>query len=296
MTVKLDEKGRALLARPGIGFTAGVVQFSDLRFSRLVIDRPTLIVVRHGTKTLHSAKGKWTLGGGEAVAIAGGQTFDVTNRLSDRGVYEARWLVWDPLIVERFEQKGTGRRLLVGAAALGKIEVQFSSAFDRAVEAVGEEQTIPGDIAEHRLAEILVWLSLRGIHFPPVESQALAMKVRRLFEASVAERWTAAVVAKHLALSEATLRRRLAAEGTTLSNLLTDVRMSFAMLLLQSTNHSVNQIALEVGYESASRFAIRFGERFGFPPTAIRGHARRRHLDDGFAKREGNDQAIKRLS
>jgi transcriptional regulator GlxA family with amidase domain len=51
--------------------------------------------------------------------------------------------------------------------------------------------------------------------------------------------------------------------------------MSFAMVLLQSTQHAVNRIALQVGYESASRFAIRFRERFGFAPTAIRGHARR---------------------
>jgi AraC-like DNA-binding protein len=46
------------------------------------------------------------------------------------------------------------------------------------------------------------------------------------------------------------------------------------MLLLQSTDQAVNRIALDVGYESPSRFANRFRERFGFAPTAIRGHAR----------------------
>jgi len=66
----------------------------------------------------------------------------------------------------------------------------------------------------------------------------------------------------------------LAAEGASLNDLLVDTRMSFAMKLLQSTDHPINRIALAVGYESASRFAIRFRERFGFPPTAIRGHKR----------------------
>jgi AraC-like DNA-binding protein len=42
------------------------------------------------------------------------------------------------------------------------------------------------------------------------------MKLRRLFETDLAASWTAAIVAKRLAMSEATLRRRLAAEGTTL--------------------------------------------------------------------------------
>nr|WP_259372002.1 helix-turn-helix transcriptional regulator [Caldimonas mangrovi] len=81
-------------------------------------------------------------------------------------------------------------------------------------------------------------------------------------------------VAARLAMSEATLRRRLRAEGASFNELLADVRMSFAMTLLQSTDRSVAHIASDVGYESASRFAIRFRERFGFAPTAIRGHRR----------------------
>ncbi|WP_374652991.1 helix-turn-helix transcriptional regulator [Dongia sp.] len=274
MSAKADDKSSGLLARPRIGFAARVVQHSELRFSRIVIDRPVLIVLRHGTKSLRSARGQWSVRGGEAIAIAGGQTFDVTNRLSDKGVYEARWLVWDETIIERFEQSAGNARALTGAVALGKIDPHFSSAFDRALEAISEQQRIPDDIAEHRLAEVLIWLSLRRVHFPAAENSSIALKVRRLFETSLTERWTAASVARHLAMSEATLRRRLAAEGTTLGYLLSDVRMSFAMLLLQSTEQAVNHIAREVGYESPSRFAIRFRERFGFPPTAIRGHAR----------------------
>jgi AraC-like DNA-binding protein len=81
-------------------------------------------------------------------------------------------------------------------------------------------------------------------------------------------------VAERLAMSEATLRRRLNAEGTGFVELLADVRMSHAMTLLQSTDRPVAHIASAVGYESASRFAIRFRERFGFAPTAIRGHRR----------------------
>ena len=64
------DNGKVLLARPGIGFTAGVVQRSDLRFSRIVVDRPALIVLRQGTKTLQSARGRWSVRGGEAIAIA----------------------------------------------------------------------------------------------------------------------------------------------------------------------------------------------------------------------------------
>nr|WP_274708848.1 helix-turn-helix transcriptional regulator [Variovorax sp. S12S4] len=83
-----------------------------------------------------------------------------------------------------------------------------------------------------------------------------------------------ASVAARLAMSEATLRRRLSAEGATFASVLTDARMSFAMTLLQSTDHAVTRIASSVGYDSASRFSVRFRARFGFAPTAVRGHRR----------------------
>ncbi|MCW0232158.1 MAG: helix-turn-helix transcriptional regulator [Ferrovibrio sp.] len=296
MSATPDDKGKALLARPGIGLTARVVQRSDLRFSRIVVDRPALILLRHGTKLLESARGQWSLKGGEAIAIAGGQTFDVTNRLSDRGLYEAQWLVWDPSVIARFERTATGGHHLEGGAALGKVDAEFASAFDRARDAIADVRHVPDDVAAHRLTEMLVWLSLRGIHFSAAENPSLAAKVRRLLETALAEPWTAPVAAKRLALSEATLRRRLAAEGTSFGDLLTDVRMSYAMLLLQSTEYAVNRIALEVGYESASRFAIRFRERFGFPPTAIRGHARDCPPDGGSVVRNGSDQAVTELN
>lgn len=276
MSAKPEDQAKALLVRPGIGMTARVVQRSDLRFSRVVNDRPALILLRHGSKTLQSAGGEWTIRGGQAIAIAGGQSFDVINRLSGKGIYEARWLIWDPAIIARFERAAVGERALTGAAVLGRIDPQLAASFDRALEAIWDVRQIPDDVAEHRLAEILVWLSLRGIHFSAQEDASLAATLRRLFEPALADDWTAAAAAKRLALSEATLRRRLAAEGTSFGDLLTDMRMSTAMVLLQSTDHAVNRIALEVGYESASRFAIRFRARFGFPPTAIRGHAQRK--------------------
>ena len=52
------------------------------------------------------------------------------------------------------------------------------------------------------------------------------------------------------------------------------------MQLLQSTDLSILRIAEAVGYKSQSRFAARFRARFGFAPSAIRGHIR---LDPGIS-------------
>lgn len=78
-----------------------------------------------------------------------------------------------------------------------------------------------------------------------------------------------------MAVSEATLRRRLAADGTTFGDVLADVRMTQALGLLQTTSLPINRIALDVGYACPSRFAQRFRARFGITPSAIRTDNRR---------------------
>ncbi|WP_033852456.1 helix-turn-helix transcriptional regulator, partial [Yersinia wautersii] len=81
-------------------------------------------------------------------------------------------------------------------------------------------------------------------------------------------------VAEHMTMSEVVLRRKLAAENILLRDLMIDVRMTSALRLLQGTDWPISLIANQIGYESSSRFAERFRKRFGFAPTAIRGHHR----------------------
>ena len=71
-------------------------------------------------------------------------------------------------------------------------------------------------------------------------------------------------------MSEATLRRKLAKVGTTLTDIIIDVRMTMALFMLQSTDRSITEISFAVGYESPSRFAMRFRSRFGFAPSELR--------------------------
>jgi AraC-like DNA-binding protein len=83
--------------------------------------------------------------------------------------------------------------------------------------------------------------------------------------------WISRDLARSLAMSEATFRRRLAAQGQSFNDILIDVRMTAALTLLQVTERPISEIAYQVGYQSASRFAVRFKKRFGFSPMAVRG-------------------------
>nr|WP_255528512.1 helix-turn-helix transcriptional regulator [Ramlibacter pallidus] len=102
----------------------------------------------------------------------------------------------------------------------------------------------------------------------------MVARLRNLCAGALSEPWTAALAAERLAMSEATLRRRLGVEGTTFGQVLADARMAQAMTLLQSTDRAVSHIAWDVGYASASRFSVRLRDRFGFAPSAVRGHRR----------------------
>jgi len=73
-------------------------------------------------------------------------------------------------------------------------------------------------------------------------------------------------VARELGLSERTLRRRLADEGTTFRRLLDEVRESLAVELLATGRLSVEEVALRLGYAEGSPFIVAFRRWTGVTP------------------------------
>lgn len=255
--------------RQGVGITAGIHQQQELEFKRLFVEQPVLIVVERGIKALRGATGEYLIRSGEAIAIAGGQTVDITNRLAEDGSYRARWLVWDSTLIAAYSEAHPQQAVIRHAMPISHRSAEFLTAYQRALQAV-EDTTIPLDIARHRISELLLWIGMNGGRFEQAQTSPLNVKIRRLVSQDLAREWSAPTVASAFAMSEATLRRKLADEATTLTEILVDVRMSFALKLLQSTALPVSQVALDVGYQTHSQFAVRFRHRFGFAPTAIR--------------------------
>ena len=58
--------------------------------------------------------------------------------------------------------------------------------------------------------------------------------------------------------------------GESLTAYLKDVRLSYAMRLLQISNLSLSDIALEVGFYDQSHFSRVFRERYGMTPLEYR--------------------------
>lgn len=264
--------------RPGIAVSGSIVQRQPLLFRSLWIDQPTLVMVQSGYKILRGEAGTFRVEAGEAVALAGGQAFDVTNCLGDAPSYRARWLAWDRRLLEQWRGAAQGGRPQ-SVVALGAAAPAFAEAFTALTGSL-DDPALPDAVVGHRALEMLVWLEGAGQLL--LDDDSFAPRVRRLLAGNPAHEWSSAEVARHFAMSEASLRRHLAAEETTLSAILLDVRMSSALTLLQSTAQPVTRIAGEVGYQSPSQFAVRFRRRFGCSPTDIRRDSPR----DGAASRK----------
>lgn len=93
--------------------------------------------------------------------------------------------------------------------------------------------------------------------------------MRDRIAAEPARDWPSHEVEAALGLSGATLRRRLAADGTSLRQLLIEARLAHAMVLLYTTRLPLKSVAARVGYRSLASFSKRFVERYGLQPADI---------------------------
>ena len=260
--------------RPEIGASARIVQYNRLRYANILINRPVLILVERGTKVLRTRDEEWIVPAGGCIALAQGGIFDVVNAAEGDATYEARWIAFEPETVAAFAATPGNGRPFARAFTIDRPHRGFHDVFANCARAIVEPDSIPNEIARHRLGELLLWLDLAGGRFALPLAARFSDRVRDLLSAEPHADWTGADLCAAFAVSEATLRRKLAAENWSFQALLIDTRMSIAMQLLQSTDLSILRIAEAVGYESQSRFAARFRARFGFAPSVIRGHIR----------------------
>lgn len=276
------ELARTLHVRPALGVAAHVMQGEGLEIVRIRVERPAVILVDRGIKTVKPERGAAvrTLPG-QVLLLAGGQTVDFHNRVTDGDRYEARWLMFggavldDPYYLATVQRRSLADAAMPPARALRRVSAGLAEAFERARQALAPDPSRPDAVVRQQLLEVAHWLLAEDLVLRvPSEDARISGRIRAMLSTRLDDDWSSAAIASALAMSEATLRRRLAAEGVTLRELIADVRMASALVLLQATSRPVSEIALSVGYDSPSRFAVRFRDRFGFAPTAVRGHAR----------------------
>lgn len=274
---------RSLSSRSGVGIAAHVRQGQRLEILRARVELPALVLVDRGVKAVKAGGRTVRAHRGQAIVLSGNQTVDFTNSVVEGRDYEARWMLFDNALIDdasyatRAAALAPPGRNLVSARLLEHVPSSLAVAFEAATQALPVQAAIPDAIVRLRLLEVMYWLLEDGVVLQRAETRpTTGARVRAQLAGRLDLDWTADRMAGELAMSAATLRRRLAAENATFADLMVDARMSLALTLLQATAQPVADIALLVGYESASRFAIRFRQRFGFSPSAVRQRERAR--------------------
>lgn len=243
-------------------------QHCHATFRALTGDQPAIILVRSGAKAIGAPDGALVMGEGDLGVMPAHRPLTVENRPDGQVPYQSTAIIIPDLLVERLRRDG----LPDGTPFQTSRADRAISAFHLAAERLSDP-SMPERMREHAISEVILWLAEEGIGFGRPVATGLTQRLRGLIASDPSRAWRAGEVGRILAVSEATLRRRLQTEGVNFQSVLIDVRMSWALGQLQATDRPVNHIALDAGYDSASRFAIRFRQRFGVSPTDIRGLA-----------------------
>lgn len=112
--------------------------------------------------------------------------------------------------------------------------------------------------AERQCEQIAVELQQRS---------ASALRVTGVLRNNPGQLWTLQDVAASLHMSSRTLIRRLKEEGTSYQQLLDEEQQRMARLYLENPRHTVESVALALGYHDVSTFRRAFRRWFGMPPS-----------------------------
>ncbi|MCG5476528.1 MAG: helix-turn-helix transcriptional regulator [Sinorhizobium fredii] len=241
-------------------------------FHRLTNTTPVIIHVRSGNKVVVTRDTHLFLTAGEYGLLPDHQPMTMENIPRAPLNYEARVLpVPRPLFEEAYARLAfiTPPRMALPIKALD-LPGEAAGLFDFCCSSE-EFAKLPTPVATVRLMELITWFALSGAVLGTQENPLLQHRLRQMIEADPAHNWTLGQAARSFNMSEATLRRKLAAENTSFSETLSDTRMTRALAFLQTTTLPIAHVAQEVGYDSPSQFSARFKERFGINPREVRG-------------------------
>jgi len=233
------------------------------------IDQPALIVPLRGQKTFSQGEASLHIGPGRYLMLHRALRGTVQN-VPEHGDYRA-WCVPFPWRVIDL-----ARDLLAAHVSPPAPGAGYSSG---AVDALYSElrQVLaalarPDDPCawDHALLGVLLALHRAGDdQFRLAHDLSIAARIRLLVAGAPGRAWSSADIEEHLHMSGATLRRRLAEEGTSLRNVVRDARLHHGAALLQTTRRPLKAVAAACGYRSVPSFSRQFSARFGVEPHVL---------------------------
>jgi len=279
-TAGITRKLEAALASPvsagltEVPFLGSVCCLLRHRLRSVALPGPAAVFVLQGQKTLFREDERLTIAAGRMFVLPGQMEVGIENEPDPKtGRYLALCLGLPEDMLGR-TVLAEDRPVPALAASLETYRVTSDGPLILAVEHLLDMACSCPDnerLLALCLEAVVVLIGERTRAMPLLWSAASTCQARvaGLIGQDPARNWTAADVAARLAMGERNLRRCLSAENTGLRRIVRDVRLTAALTLLQSGRVSVGEASARCGYDSPSRFAVRFRERFGASPSDI---------------------------
>lgn len=252
--------------------------YQTQRLSRTPILSPLLIVVTEGCKRIRLGERELIAHAGDWLVLPGQQRVEMLNQPDpDSGHYHA-WALgeldgWRQRLHELFAPQ-LARLALPARAEVFQPTQQARAAFAKVLALLpsAELGSLQAAQAEHAWQGLMLSLAAAGQGGALLAQNHLctAERVLRLLRSDLSHDWQAEDIAARLAMSGATLRRKLAGEKLSFRRLLQDARMERALGLISSSPQALGEIAAACGYQSPSRFAAAFQRQFGCSPSTLR--------------------------
>jgi len=261
------------IARPRLCRLAQPLLRDPQRTPRFLFHEATILLVEAGELSLNDGRHHLSVRGPRALVLVRPRTTATLDKQPTvpTGAFRSVFLEISSTVLASLEtEKPASPMAKKGMPSFAAVE--FDNDLEsslRTVIASVRDTSLSDARVRYRLLDLLTALSERGSTFdvPPVGT---ADRLRGLISERPAHRWTARDAGRALAISEATLRRRMANDGERFEDLVVDVRMHHAMMLLQTTSWTIEQVAAASGYRSRGRFSDRFRDRFGYLPSSVR--------------------------
>lgn len=250
-----------------------VRQSSSATFHQLHTSHFLLLRICSGEKVIIDEAGEKTrVRSGEFAYLRRGERLTVSNLVGDQGLYWAEGFIINEAAIfecrKDVQIEGASRTSRAGA-----MHEEFSHAFSRLVDVL-TNGAVSDRILLHRFKELTIWMQEAGVALESTSPSAVTARLRDLLEADLERAWRSEYAAQALGLSESTLRRKLSKENTSFSQELRDARLSKALMLIQTTDRSLAEIAFASGFSSQSRFNETFKARFAVAPRNLLGRSK----------------------
>lgn len=264
--------------RTGISHTGSQVMVAAqqaYRLSAVHVDLPLLILPMAGIKRMELSGVQGSACPGQFMMVHQVACPQVENVPPSLGESYRAWLVTLPWRVVEMARTLLQTEIppnVQEASAPFTIDLitPLLSGLKRLLEVLTMPNAPPQVSLDYALLGVAIALAHSGHgQFLYARDPSISSRIRQLVSTAPEHEWSSSDFEDRLHVSGATLRRRLADEGTSLRELLREARLHHGLALLQTTRKPVKSVAQACGYRSAPCFTRNFIARFGINPSTV---------------------------